>query len=171
MTKRRGGYILVEALVAMTLLSLGMISISNALGSANYTRAVARDRTDARFLLEELVGSIEIQPLIEAETVEGQFEKYPRFSYSYTVDILEIPAPPIPPEVQAQRNQSLQQQQPEEIELPVAAIGRIRATVFWTRLGDPYNETVETLVQPERLPQQQVAEFLARQRQGFNRAR
>lgn len=154
--RRPRGYILVESLVAMTILSLGMISVSNALGQANYTRALARDRSDARFLLETVIGSVTIQPVIDAGTWTGAFRDHPRFSYEYTVRVASIPEPPRPPARPGEVT--------EDYELPVSVIGHIRVTVKWTRLGDAYSETFETLFSPERLPEVQMQEFLFRQR-------
>lgn len=153
---KRRGYILVESLVAMTILSLGMISVSNALGQANYTRALARDRSDARFLLETVIGSVTIQPVIDTGTWAGSFRDHPRFAYEYTVRVASIPEPPMPPARPGQVS--------EDYELPVSVIGHIRVAVTWTRRGSEYSETFETLFSPERLPEVQMQEFLFRQR-------
>ena len=52
----RFGYIFVETVVAMGLLSLSAFVIQNALRQAMITRAQAQDITSARFLLEKISG-------------------------------------------------------------------------------------------------------------------
>lgn len=138
----------------MALLSVGMVSVQAALREANYTRAIARDRTDARFLLEQVVGAVEIQPTLNFGTVNGEFPDHPRFSYTYEISAEDVPAPPVPtylpPSAQAAA---------ANFQLPVSMIGHLKVTVDWTRLGRDYSETVETLFPPERLPKQQLEEY------------
>jgi len=138
----------------MALLSVGMVSVQGALRQANYTRALARDRTDARFLLEQVVGAVEIQPSLEFGTVNGDFPGHPRFSYTYTISADEIPAPAVPRNLPPSAQAAAQ-----NFQLPVSMIGHLKVVVEWTRLGKQFSETVETLFPPERLPKQQLEQY------------
>jgi hypothetical protein len=158
MMRSRKGYILVEAIVAMALLSMGMISIHRALGQANLVRALAADRTNARFFLEEVMGTLEIQPYLEPGNGQGNIKGHPRFHYTYAITIVSIPLPPIPPALPEENRQLM-----EAEEVPVQELAKVSVTIFWRRLGTPYQETVETLFPPERLPALQMEEFRVRQ--------
>jgi type II secretory pathway pseudopilin PulG len=157
--KRRRGYILIEAVVAMAIFSVGMISVQSALRQANITRALGKDRTDAHFLLSQLMGAVEIQATLHPGTYTGAFPDHPRFAYEYAITTQSIPKPPLPPNLPpAMREQA------STLELPVTEIGILSATITWTRLGVEYSETAETVFPPERLPSQQDQEVQFRNR-------
>ncbi|MCC6489586.1 MAG: hypothetical protein IT364_18960 [Candidatus Hydrogenedentes bacterium] len=119
--------------------------MNEALQEALLTRAMARDFTQARFLLEQVVSDLELQPLlIEGAEKNGDFgDAFERFAYHYEVSRVELPAPELPSLANAVLAQPLQ--------LPVSYLGKIRVTVTWTRAGRSFERTAETLVPPERL--------------------
>ena len=139
------GWILVETLVALMVLSVGVLAVNQALQDALLTRAMARDFTQARFLLEQVVSDLELQPLlIEGAAKNGAFgEAFERFAYHYEVSRVELPAPELPPLAIGTLAQPLQ--------LPVSYLGKIRVTVTWTRAGRSFERAVETLIAPEKL--------------------
>lgn len=138
------GYILLESVAALTILSLGVVAIHGALHQAILSRALAQDYTQARFLLEELVGKLELRPIVQEETRAGSFGgAHSRFRYEWTVSRLMIPPPVVPPQFQSRYG--------DDIELPVPYLGKISATVSWTRAGNHFQESVETLFDPDRL--------------------
>jgi len=139
-----GGWILLETIVAMAVLSIGVVAVNRAIGEAVVTRAMASDYTQARFLLEQKLAEVEMQPLIVADTREqGNFgEAFPRFTWLWDVKAVEMPAPSLPDDVAALIGQ--------RFEPPVPYLGRISVTVRWTRKGNTYERVLETLIPPER---------------------
>lgn len=141
----RAGWVLVETLVALIVLSIGVIAVNRAMQEGLVTRAMARDYTQARFLLEQVMGELELQPILaEGARKAGDFgEAHPRFSYAWAVSRVDIPQPALPPRARTALVQP--------VELPVSYLGKITATVLWTRAGRSFQRTAETLVAPERL--------------------
>ncbi|MDZ4860313.1 MAG: hypothetical protein SGI88_15150 [Candidatus Hydrogenedentes bacterium] len=142
---RKEGWVLMETLVALVLLSIGVLAINRALRETLATRAIARDYTTARFLLEEKMGELEIQTgHLEGASSAGDFgEKQQRFSYAWSVARVDLPEPVIPVELQ-----------PFVIdlpELPEPYLGRISVTISWTRAGRNYSATAESLLSSKRL--------------------
>ncbi|MCH7909983.1 MAG: hypothetical protein IIB38_10245, partial [Candidatus Hydrogenedentes bacterium] len=56
------GYILLETAVALVLLSVGATTVHRTIQEAIRTRGQAQDYTRVRFLLDQVVADIEIQP-------------------------------------------------------------------------------------------------------------
>ncbi len=138
------GYILFEALMALSLLSMSLIVIHNGLRQTILVREQARDCTQARFLLENVMAKVELQPLLTQATDSGVFPgEYSRFRWKWTVSKVTIPLPPFPPNL------------PKEViarfKLNVQYLTKIEATVSWTRQGQPYDAKAETLSNPEKL--------------------
>ncbi|MDP7638545.1 MAG: hypothetical protein QGG73_02355 [Candidatus Hydrogenedentes bacterium] len=142
----RGGYILVEATVALVLLSLGAYAVHGTIRQALITRGQAQDYTQARFLLERITAEVALQPMVKAESQSGVFgPEFSRFSWSYTLSKVDMPLPqppPIPPQDWVE---------PEDFEYRVEYLGSITATVTWQRAGQPYSESLETLFNPFKL--------------------
>lgn len=135
-----GGYILFEAILAIVLLSAGAVVVQRAMGQALIVRGQGQDFTQVRFLLEDLVAELEIQPLLRAGTERGTFPGVlSRFSWERQVSRAKIPGLPTP----SKKNPGLKP--------TVRYLTRIRATVKWTRAGQPFEETLETLLDQERL--------------------
>ncbi|MBX7256370.1 MAG: type II secretion system GspH family protein [Candidatus Hydrogenedentes bacterium] len=139
------GWILVETLVALVVLSVGILAANRALGESMFTRAMAQDYTQARFFIEQVMSELELQPMLaENSTGQGDFGKdYPRFKYKWAVSRADIPVPRVPPEILVNY--------PDGIEMPVPYVGKISVTVLWTRRDQTYTRTAETLIGPERL--------------------
>jgi len=145
---RRDGYILVEAAVAMVLLGLGSFAVHSTIQEAVRTRGQAQDYTHARFLLERLVADLEMQPELYEKRRQGQFEgEYDRFSWAYRVKRVDVPIPtshlvPWP-----------KGKGPKKFEYLKGAdyLGHVEATVAWTRGGQAFSETVQTLIVTDKL--------------------
>lgn len=144
-SNRRAGWILIETLVALMVLSIGILAVNRAMQEATLTRAMARDFTQARFLLEQVASELDLQPiLIDGDTHQGDFGKdYPRFSYQWNVSRVDLPAPQLPPLAQAALTQPLQ--------LPSSYLGKVTVKVSWTRAGRTFDRTLETLIAPEKM--------------------
>ena len=142
----RGGYILVEATVALVLLSLGAYAVHGTIRQALITRGQAQDYTQVRFLLERIASEVSLQPMVKEESQSGSFTgDFSRFAWSYTLSRVDVPLPqppPFPPAGWAE---------PEDFEYQVEYLGLITATVTWQRAGQPYSESLETLFNPFKL--------------------
>ena len=91
---RRRGYILVETIVAMALLSAGMVAIQGGLRQAVLVRGQARDYTQARFLMDGLIADLSLQPEHVQGSKSGRFSgEYDRFSYTWTISRVDVPVP------------------------------------------------------------------------------
>jgi hypothetical protein len=142
--RHASGYILFEALIALTVLSVSIYVIQEGLRQAVIARGHARDYTQARFLLEGLVNQLQVQPIFKEESQSGTFAEDERFAWSYSITAIVITPPPPPPEpTELQLN--------TEVQLPVWYLGKIEATIRWSRSGMEFEESVQTLFAPERL--------------------
>jgi len=142
--RRKEGWVLIETLVAMVLLSVGVLAINRALRESLQTRAIAKDYTTARFLLDEKMGELEMQPVLnEGDGGTGIYKDQERFSFSWSVARVDLPTPPIPAE--------LQQFFLEPLTLPEPHLGRIAVTIKWTRAGREFDATGETLISSQRI--------------------
>lgn len=72
-SRARYGYIMVETVVAMGLLSTGMVVIHGAIRQTIIARGQAQDFTVARFLLEEIAAEKELQPELVEGSGQGNF--------------------------------------------------------------------------------------------------
>ena len=142
--RRKEGWVLIETLVAMVLLSVGVLAINRALRESLQTRAIAKDYTTARFLLDEKMGELEMQPVLnEGDSGAGAYKDRERFSYSWSVARVDLPTPAIPAE--------LQQFFLEPPTLPEPHLGRITVTIKWTRVGREFDAIAETLISAQRI--------------------
>lgn len=139
------GWVLVETLVALVVLSIGVIAVNRATHEALVTRAQARDYTQARFLLEQLMSELELQPKFrQGASASGPFgDEFPRFTWEWTVAKVEMPEPEAPDRLPIGFM--------DHFQFPAAYLGKISATVRWTRAGRPFEMTAETLVGPDKL--------------------
>lgn len=151
MTRRplkSGGYILVEAAVAMVLLSIGALTVHRTIQEAVRTRGQAQDYTRARFLLEQVVADLEIQPELIEHSDRGRFAgEHARFSWDYRVQRVNLPrpGPPLRPPPEGKQVQSFEYPEGQEY------LAHLRATVSWTRSGRSFSESYETLLSPDSL--------------------
>ena len=140
----KGGYILLEALVGMAVLSLGMIAVNRALFQAVYMRTLAQDFTQARFLAEEKMAEMEIIPLLlEGESAGNFGEAHPGFAWRSRVELIDIAplaeaGPPLPA-----LNIQIEQEPPKLAKLSVA--------LTWTRRGQKFERVFETLLGADRV--------------------
>lgn len=140
---RSGGYILLEAVVSMAVLSVSVVGINASLKQAILVKGEAQDYTQARFILEEQIAKVEIQdPLTEVENsgrCEGDLS---RFRWRYKVTKIALPQPEMPAA-------PVEGRQPPKMSAPYMA--KIEVTATWSRAGVEHKETIETLWIPEKL--------------------
>lgn len=154
---KKGGYILIETLTAMAVLSISVLAINGAMRQAAITNALARDYTHARFVLEQVVASVELKPVIRARSESGRYSgELSHYRWEYEVDLVEMPVPSVSVNPDNPAHAELLRRVAEEgsqLELPVQRIPRITARVSWQRGGIEFTETVQTLMEPGRLPE------------------
>ena len=140
------GYILVETIVAMAVLSIGMLTIHNALEQAAITHAQARDMTQARFLLDEKMGEYRLRPLLDEGSEEGDFgSDNPRFHWRAAIAKVMLPSPPAPPVDPRTGAPGL------AVKLPESFLVKLTVTVAWTTARRPFEESLQTLLPSTRL--------------------
>jgi hypothetical protein len=141
---RYAGYILLEAVVSMALLSVSVIGINASLRQALLVKGDAQDYTQARFILEQQIAKVELQRQLNAVENSGTCPgDLSRFSWRYKVTKIELPQPELPADIPPERLQSLK--------LAAPYMAKIEATVTWSRAGIDHQETIETLWIPEKL--------------------
>lgn len=142
--KRSCGYILVEAVMAMGLLSVGIVAIQGAMRQSIVVRGQARDYTVARFLAEQKLAEVEIQPVLSESSRSGSFPgEYSRFRWEWKVSRVEVPTPVIPADVPPE--------QLGQFKLNARYLAKIELVILWKRSGREYKEKIETLYGPEKL--------------------
>ena len=143
------GYILVEAAVALVILSVGALTVHRTVQEALRTRGQEQDLTHARILLTQLVADLEIQPELVEHSDRGRFSgEHGRFSWDYSVRRVDVPKPrrPLrPPPKGEEKARDFNYVQGYEY------LAHIRATVSWTRSGLAFSESYETLLGPDKL--------------------
>ncbi len=143
--RRRTGYILVEAMVAMGLLSLGMLSINTGLRQAVLVRGETEDLTLARFMLEEIMTDLEMQPELRESSGSGRFPgEQSRFRYEWEVRRVSIPRPTLPSDATEADITRFEEQFKD-------FMGSVTVIIRWTRAGNEYEVVGETLLRPEQL--------------------
>ncbi len=143
--KRSRGYLLLETMVAMALLSIAMLTIHAGMRQAFIALGESEDYTTARFLLQELMANIELQ----GEVVEGRDSgRFPgdlgRFRYEWSVRKIAITPPNLPsdtpPEVLAVFRRQFKKY-----------MGLVTVRVTWNRMGAKYVKEGQTLFSPETM--------------------
>ena len=157
--KRRaseGGYILLEALVALTLLGVISYSIHGTFQQALMTRGQAQDYTRVRFLLEKVVADQQLQPLVVERADDGFFdgEGNDRFWWEYKIKKIRLPKPPEPTTPPPRGRSHPVFRYP----LDGGFLVHIVATVSWRRGGRDFSESIETLFSPQKLWQSKEEE-------------
>jgi hypothetical protein len=141
---RRHGYIMVEAVMAIALLSVGTVAIQGALRQAIITRGQAKDYTQVKFLLEQLISELEIQPLLKEGEKQGTFPgDSSRFSWKTRVRKINLPDPTPPSDLDPSLANSTK--------LQIKYLTYISATVYWQRAGRKFQESFETLWLADKL--------------------
>ncbi len=142
------GYILIETTVAIVVLGISAITIQGVVRQAIQTRGQAQDFTHVRFLMEDYMTRLEVQPYVFAGTGDGVFEEGGgRFRYTYEIRRANVPVPemPIPDGLR-----------PEEFsrftyESRATYFVHVGLTVRWTRGQMEFEETIETLLPQAKL--------------------
>lgn len=137
----RRGYILVEAVMAMMVLSVSMVTLQAGLRQGIFVRGQARDYTEARFLLDNIIAKLNLQPQLVESSSSGNYmgEKY---HWEWQVSKIDLPVPPMPASAPVDM---------EPKPLPVTYIAKVRIKITWSRWGRDFEEQAETLWAPERL--------------------
>jgi hypothetical protein len=140
---------MIEAVVAIAVLSVGAFAIHRTIQEAIRTRGQAQDFTRARFLLDQVISDLLIQPQLREEARSGSFSgEDARFSWQWSVRRVDPPAPRVP------------LKPPPKGAGPVTPIkypdgtdylAHVRVEIHWQRSGLPFSEPYETLLAPERL--------------------
>ena len=147
MVNRQGarGYIFVETVVAMGLLSVSMLVIQGAVRQAIITRGQAQDFTTARFLLEEVMAERELQPEMPEGSGSGRFDPpNARFAYEWELSKVKVPRPQMPPDLSKDEIEQFKK-------MFKGYMGKLVATVRWSRAGQEREAVGETLLKPEQL--------------------
>jgi type II secretory pathway pseudopilin PulG len=147
--KNQKGYILIEATVAMVVLSLGAIMVHGTMRQSTQTLGQSEDFTQARFLISSLMNEIQLQPeLVEGKKI-GQFqENEGRFRYEYIVRKVPIPLPNEPaPEIDPNSRD------PRKVKFNPRDkyLLHVRTVIKWRRAGREFEESLETLLDGDRL--------------------
>jgi hypothetical protein len=138
------GYILLEATVAMVVLSLGAVTVHAVLRQGVLTRGQAQDYVSVQFLMDELISEIELRPALQAESRSGTFEEYGgRFNYRYTIRKVTVPYPKPAPSPDPKKR-------PRGIPPERSFMVHVRADVLWSRGGVPFQVSREMLYGPDR---------------------
>lgn len=147
--RRTAGYIMIETVVAVAVLSLGAVAVNGAIRQAIQTRGQAQDFTRARFLLDSITNELLLQPLLTEGSDSGRFDDPDsRFAWAWTVQRVNPPVPtkpfkPLPPDAKP----SPPVQYPRES----SYLAHVHVTVRWERAGMPFSESYETLLAADRL--------------------
>ena len=140
--KRRArlGYIFVETVVAMGLLSMSALVIQPALRQAMITRVQAQDLTTARFLLEKISGERIL--LFKQPEGEGSGQcsaPFENFRYEWSLEKVDIPKPPLPPMLSPEERDALE-------DAYIDFMGKLTVRITWRRGGADFEALGESLV-------------------------
>lgn len=139
------GYILLETVVAMGVLSIGIGAMQGAIRQAIITRGQSQDYTVARLLLQRVAAEFDMQRLLRESEGSGQFfAPDERFSYQWALTTVEIPKPEvpgnIPPDIARDLLKKLKDKMP-----------KLTVRVMWSRAGRDFEAVGETFYSPEKL--------------------
>ena len=144
--RRARGYILVETIVAMAVLSISVLGVHRAISQALTARARTMDFSDARFLLEEKLNELTLQPQLKESEGRGVFPApQDRFAYSWSVKRIDIPKPEIPDGIPPERRKYI-----EDL-MKNLYVGKIEIRIAWERSGQKFERLGETLMSSKQL--------------------
>lgn len=145
----QGGYILLEATVALFLLGVVSYAIHGTFQQALMTRAQAQDYTRVRFLLEQVLAEQQLQPLVTQSSGGGFFdnEEDSRFMWEYEIRKITLPKPKVPDTSPPDGGVRGEFKYPKESSFLVHVV----VTVTWMRGGQEFSESLETLFSPRKL--------------------
>ena len=142
------GYILIETTVAIVVLGISAITIHGVIRQAIQTRGQVQDFTHVRFLMEDYMARLELQPYLYAGTGDGMFEEGEgRFRYSYRIRPVRVPVPelPVPSGIDPGEFSRFKYH-------PGASyLVHVALTVRWTRGQMEFEDTIETLLPQAKL--------------------
>ena len=139
------GYILVETLVSMALLSISMLGIHQVIQQSIQSKALARDYTTVRFLMEGLAADLEMQEYVHEMREEGTFEApHERFEYVLEISKVEVPRPELPLSIEGPEREQLEKQYK-------GYMPKVRIEISWERAGNRRTRVAETMFNPIRL--------------------
>jgi type II secretory pathway pseudopilin PulG len=144
------GYILIEATVAMVVLSIGALMVHGTMRQSTQTLGQSEDFTQAQLLLSSLMNEIELQPELVEGKKSGWFEEREgRFQYEYTIRKVSIPLPKVPKPVVDPNSIN----QPRKITFNARDkyLLHVRTVITWTRAGREFEESLETLLNGRQL--------------------
>ncbi len=142
MRRSHPGFIFVETLVAMGILSVSVIIIQESLRQAIYARAQSQDYTTARFLLERVAGEQALKFQQAEGSGAGRFpEPYERFSYEWEIRKVDVPRPPLPAYLEPHEREQFE-------EHFVDYMGMLKVRIQWRRGGADFESRGETLLRP-----------------------
>lgn len=145
MAIRRAGYIFVETVVAMGVLSLSTLVIQGALRQAILARRQAQDYTIAKFLLENMAGEQALLFQRPEGSGQGQFSPpYDAFAYEWKVEKVEIPMPSLPLTLTPGEREFFEKNF-------VNYLGKLTIRITWNRGGVEQEAVGETLLKPSLL--------------------
>ena len=139
------GYILVETITAMAILSISAMTVQRALQVAIQARGLAQDFTTAQLLLDTLVADLSLQPRIALGATDiGDFPPpHERFHFAWRLDQVDIPLPELPPGLPPAQITAAQQAY-------LAYMGKLHVEIAWSRAGEPFQIVGETLLGPNQ---------------------
>lgn len=141
----QSGYILIETVVAMALLSISMLVIQQSLQQAILVRGRVLDISNARLLLQQKMADVELQYELPESQESGTFPyPYERFSWEWELALHNVPRPQLPDFVKEEKRKQL-----KRIFKPY--MGKLTVTVAWERGGQPFEITGQTLLKPEHI--------------------
>lgn len=140
------GYILVEAVTAMAVLSIAAVTVQQAVHTAVLARGLSQDFTVAQCLLERIASDCAMQPRIAVgEEHAGTFESpQERFSYRWLMNQIQLPTPELPSDLNTEQRAALTSNL-------VGHMGKLHIEIHWSRGGEPFSVSAETLVGPDRI--------------------
>lgn len=145
MSRRRSGFIFVETLVAMAILSVSVLVIQESLRQGIQARAQSQDYTTARFLLERVAGEQALKFQQAEGGGSGRFSApYERFSYEWQIKQVNVPLPPMPARLSPEERMYFEDHY-------VDYMGMLTVSVRWQRGGMDFEARGETLLRPELL--------------------
>ncbi len=145
MKHRHRGYILIETLTAMAILSITALTVQRAIQVAIQARGLAQDYTTAQFLLENLVADQTLQPRIAIGTVDSGTFPPPneRFQYAWSLDEVAVPLPALDVQMSVARDETVEQRF-------LNYMGKLQVEISWSRGGQALNIAGETLLSPDQ---------------------
>lgn len=141
--RRSKGYIFVETVIAMGVLSISTLVIQGGLRQAILTRGQAQDYTTARFLMEKVAGKQALLFQQPEGQGSGAFDPpFNRFAYEWKLERMEVPRPDLPATLDPMQRQMFE-------ENFVDYMGKLTVRIIWHRAGLDFESVGETLLRPE----------------------